>query len=93
MHQDNKDATKYVFDLRQSGIGLPDRDFYLDEKFAEVLAAYRAHIATMWQLAGWGDADAAAGVADRIVALETKIANAQWDKVRNRDPEATFTTI
>ena len=93
VHQDNKDATKYVFDLRQSGIGLPDRDFYLDEKFAEVLAAYRAHIATMWQLAGWGDADAAAGVADRIVALETKIANAQWDKVRNRDPEATYNKL
>ncbi|MCB0914464.1 MAG: hypothetical protein KDC23_02000 [Actinobacteria bacterium] len=90
VHQDNMDSSRYVLDVRQSGLGLPDRDYYLDDKFAESLAAYREHIARMWQLAGWGDAAQAANVADRVVALETRIAEAQWDKVRNRDPQATY---
>lgn len=93
VHQDNKDATQYVLDIRQSGLGLPDRDFYLDEKFAEILAGYREHVAAMWELAGWGDVDQAAAVADRILALETKIAQASWDKVKNRDPEATYNKL
>jgi len=93
VHQDNKDATQYVLDIRQSGLGLPDRDFYLDEKFAEILSGYRAHVAAMWQLAGWGDEATAADVADRIVALEAKIAQASWDKVKNRDPEATYNKL
>jgi len=93
VHQDNKDATQYVFDIRQSGIGLPDRDFYLEEKFQDILAAYRDHIAAMWQLAGWGDEEAATAAAARIVELETKIAQASWDKVRNRDPEATYNKL
>ena len=93
VHQDNKDATQYVLDIRQSGLGLPDRDFYLDEKFAEILSGYRAHVAAMWKLAGWGDEAAAADVADRILALETRIAQASWDKVKNRDPEATYNKL
>ena len=93
VHQDNKDATQYVFDIRQSGIGLPDRDFYLEEKFQDILTAYREHIAAMWQLAGWGDEEAATATAARIVELETKIAQASWDKVRNRDPEATYNKL
>ncbi len=90
VHQDNKDATQYICDVRQSGLGLPDRDFYLDEKFAEILAAYREHIVRMWQLAGWGDETEAESAATRIIELEMSLASAQWDKVRNRDPEATY---
>ena len=90
VHQDNMDSSRYLLDVRQSGLGLPDRDYYLDEKFADVLADYRAHIAAMWELAGFGDAAAAATAADRIVELETQMAQAQWDKVRNRDPQATY---
>ena len=90
VHQDNKDATQYICDIRQSGLGLPDRDFYLDEKFAEILQAYRDHIARMWQLADWSDEASAKDVAGRVVELETALATAHWDKVRNRDPEATY---
>ena len=91
VHQDNMDSTRYLLDVRQSGLGLPDRDYYLDERFADILADYRAHIARMWELAGLpGDA---AGAADRIVALETRIAELHWDKVRNRDPQATYNLL
>ena len=93
VHQDNMDSSRYLLDVWQSGIGLPDRDYYLDDKFADVLADYRTHVAHMWQLAGFGDAEAAAESADRIVALETALAEAQWDKVRNRDPQATYNLV
>ncbi|TXH44529.1 MAG: M13 family peptidase [Actinobacteria bacterium] len=93
VHQDNMDSSRYLLDVWQSGIGLPDRDYYLDDKFADVLADYRTHVAHMWQLAGFGDAEAAADAADRIVALETALAEAQWDKVRNRDPQATYNLV
>jgi putative endopeptidase len=91
VHQDNMDSTRYLLDVRQSGLGLPDRDYYLDEKFADILADYRAHIERMWGLAGLpGDAADSAG---RIVALESKIAEIHWDKVRNRDPQATYNLL
>jgi putative endopeptidase len=93
VHQDNKDATQYICDIRQSGLGLPDRDFYLDEKFTEILQQYRAHIARMWVLAGWGEETEALDVAGRIVEVETALATAHWDKVRNRDPEATYNRL
>lgn len=93
VHQDNRDSSRYLLDVRQSGLGLPDRDYYLDSRFAELLQAYRTHIATMWVLAGLGDQEAAADAAGRIVALETRIAEAQWDKVRNRDPQETYNLL
>ncbi len=90
VHQDNMDSTRYLLDIRQSGLGLPDRDYYLDDRFAVQLAAYREHIATMWQLAGLGDAAAGTDAAARIAALESRIATIHWDKVKNRDPLATY---
>lgn len=91
VHQDNMDSTRYLLDIRQSGLGLPDRDYYSDERFAEIRADYQTHIARMWDLAGLpGDS---AEVAERIVALESRIAGIQWDKVRNRDPQATYNLL
>lgn len=88
VHQDNMDSSRYLLDVRQSGLGLPDRDYYLDERFADILSDYRNHLAAMWRLADLpGDAE---DTAQRIVALETRIAQIHWDKVRNRDPQATY---
>ncbi|HEX8957245.1 MAG TPA: M13 family metallopeptidase [Burkholderiaceae bacterium] len=88
VHLDNKDSTKYVVDFSQSGLGLPDRDYYLkkdDAKMAEALSKYEAHIVKMLVMAGETPADAAAK-AKNIVALETSMAEVQWTKVENRDP-------
>ena len=93
VHQDNMDSTRYLLDIRQSGLGLPDRDYYLEETFAEILDAYRQHIERMWQLAGLGDESAARGAAERVVNLETSLARLHWDKVRNRDPQATYNLV
>ena len=85
VHQDNKNATQYIGDLYQSGLGLPDRDYYLlnDAKFKSIREGYLAHVEKMLTLAGIKDAGKAA---KDIVALETRLAKAHWDKVENRDP-------
>ncbi|SFL76085.1 M13 family metallopeptidase [Rugamonas rubra] len=93
VHQDNKDSTKYVADLYQDGLGLPDRDYYLkkdDAKMADALAKYQLHVAKMLTLAG--DANAAAS-AKAIVALETELAKIQWSKVELRDPVKAYNKV
>jgi predicted metalloendopeptidase len=90
IHQDNKDATKYVADFQQGGLGLPDRDYYLkddDAKLKGIRAEYRKHIEKMLGMAG--DKNAAAN-ADQILALETSIAKIEWDKVALRDPVKAY---
>ena len=93
IHQDNKDSTKYVVDFAQSGLGLPDRDYYLkddDAKLKEARAKYVAHITKMLTMAG--DKGAAAK-AKQILALETALAKVQWTKVQNRDPVKAYNKI
>jgi predicted metalloendopeptidase len=77
VHQDARDPTKYVFDLGQDGLGMPDRDYYLanDPKLRQIRAQYRRHVQRMLALAG--DASAAAD-AKAVVALETVLARGQW---------------
>jgi len=91
--QDNRDSTKYAVGFGQSGLGLPDRDYYLkkdDAKLKEARVRYLAHITKMLTLAG--DKSAAAK-ARQIVALETKLAQAQWTKVQNRDPVKVYNKL
>ncbi|NYE62925.1 putative metalloendopeptidase [Duganella sp. 1224] len=93
IHQDNKDSTKYVADLVQDGLSLPDRDYYLknaDKKLADTLAKYEQHVARMLTLAG--NANGAAD-AKAIVALETEIAKLQWTKVALRDPVKAYNKV
>ena len=95
VHQDNHDSTRYLLDIQQSGLSLPDRDYYLDDKHASTLEALRSHIAKMWSLASFDAGDPAVGsaAADQIIALETKLAEIQWDSVRNRDPHETYNLL
>ena len=81
--QDARESTKYAAYVSQSGLGMPDRDYYLEPKQAEVKAKYQAHVEKMLAMAG--DKNAAAH-AKAVVALETSLAEVQWTKVENRDP-------
>nr|WP_315256665.1 M13-type metalloendopeptidase [uncultured Duganella sp.] len=86
VRQDARESTKYAVYIGQSGLGLPDRDYYLkkdDAKLAAALAKYELHVARILGLSG--DRNAGAN-AKKIVALETQLAEAQWTKVQNRDP-------
>ncbi|WP_374040905.1 M13 family metallopeptidase [Massilia sp. erpn] len=84
--QDARESTRYAVYLSQSGLGLPDRDYYLkkdDARLADVRVQYEAHIGKILSLAGVKDAPAKAKA---ILALETALAEVQWSKVDNRDP-------
>ena len=89
IHQDAREPTRYIVDLAQSGLGLPDRDYYLkdDAKLQRARTEYRAHIETMERLAG---SKTATKDADDILALETELARVQWSRVENRDPVKTY---
>jgi putative endopeptidase len=87
---DAKNPDRYVFMLGQGGLGLPDRDYYLDAKFAEKLAKYEVFVAKMLQLGGWADP---AGSAKAVVAFETKIAKGSWSRIERRDPVKTYNPV
>ena len=84
---DARDSDRHVFSLWQSGTGLPDRSYYLEDRFAEEREAYTDYLETLYTLAGW---DGGAQAAADILALETRLAEAQWTRIQNRDPEARY---
>jgi len=85
--QDAKNPDVYAVGLRQSGLGMPDRDYYLDAKNAKEKAAYQSHIAKMFSLAGESDAEARAKA---VVDFETQIANVSWTRIDSRDATKTY---
>jgi putative endopeptidase len=74
---DDKNPDAYFVNLIQSGLGMPDRDYYVkdDPKLKEIRTAYVAHIGRMLTLAGAADATAKAA---QVMALETQIARVHW---------------
>ncbi len=87
--QDDKDATRYAMFFVQSGLGLPDRDYYTDssERGQQIIAKYQDYIASVLSLSGHENADLAA---QQIFGLERALAAAQWTKVDNRDADKTY---
>ena len=87
--QDPRQSDVYTVLVSQSGLGMPDRDYYLqsDAKFAAIRKAYVAYIARLFTLAQRPDP---AGAGERVLALETTLAKAQWDRARSRDRNATY---
>jgi predicted metalloendopeptidase len=89
---DAKDSTRYLVHLTQSGLGLPDESYYRDEQHAAILAAYPDHIAAMFDLV-YGEESQPnewRATAERIVALEAKLAAAHWDVVKRRDADLSY---
>ncbi len=86
---DEKNSTSYVSYVVQNGLGMPDRDYYLanDPKQQKNRELYQAYVGDLLAAAGEKDAQAAAR---RIVALEKRMAQAQWTRVQNRDAEKTY---
>ena len=87
--QDEKKSDQYITGAYQSGLGLPDREYYLktDAQSLELLGKYQNYITTLLTNAGIKEpADAAA----KILAVEKKIAAIHWTRVQNRDRNATY---
>ncbi len=91
---DRKDPNSYQVGLGVGGLGLPDRDYYLnpDPRFVKIREAYVAHIQRILGFAGVSGADAKAR-ADAILALETALAKPQWDRVKLRDRDKTYNVV
>jgi len=84
-----KDSSSYATHIWQSGLGLPDKDYYFNEteRFTALRAGYIAHIEKMFNLAGIADGKKAA---ETIMALETKLAKFHWTQVQSRDSEKRY---
>ncbi|QAY78838.1 M13 family metallopeptidase [Sphingosinicella sp. BN140058] len=93
VEQDLKDNSQYGVYLGQGGLGLPDRDYYLDDtnpKFVETRAKYQTHVATMFRLAGIPDGE---GKAKRIYDLEKKIAQTHWTRAESRQIDKLYNPV
>ncbi|WP_240099473.1 M13 family metallopeptidase [Thermomonas flagellata] len=91
---DRKNPDRYQVNLGVGGLGLPDRDYYLnpDPRFAKIREAYLAHIQRMLGFAGITGPDAKAR-AEAVLALETALAKPQWDRVQLRDRDKTYNVL
>ena len=89
VNQDSKETTRYILYASQSGLGLPDRDYYLKkgERFKKIRDKYEAHIANIFTLAGIDDAESKA---KRVMEIETELAGHHWTRVENRDRDKTY---
>ncbi len=85
--QDSKDPAHYAVFAGLGGLGLPDRDYYLDAKYADKKVKYEAYVAKMLEMVKYPDP---AGSAKAIVAFETQLAQASWTRIERRDRDKTY---
>jgi putative endopeptidase len=91
--QDEKDPSRYLAHFFQGGLGLPDRDYYLktdNPRFATARDAYKEYLTTIFTLAGESDPDRRA---DKIIALENKIAEVHWPREDMRNVDKTYNVM
>jgi putative endopeptidase len=87
---DVRDTARVAARVDQDGLGMPDRDYYLkddDPRLVQIRGSYRQAIEKLLTLAGQPDA---AGQAQAVLGLETRIAKAQWTRTELRDPVKTY---
>jgi len=86
---DDKNSDIYSINLTQSGLGMPDRDYYLktDKDIVKTRDAYKTYIAQMLTIAGAKDASARA---DKVYALELAMAKASWPAADRRDEDKIY---
>jgi putative endopeptidase len=87
IEQDMKINTQYISYVGQSGLGLPDKDYYFkdDENSKEIRTKYEAHINKMMELAGFNNNSAA-----NIIAIETNLAEASMNRLERRNYEIQY---
>ena len=88
---DDMNSSMNLVQTYQGGLGLGDRDYYLkeDKHNTEIRTKYEAHVAKMFQLAGWTEEEARKAAAE-VMAIETQLAKASYEKVKMRDPHANY---
>ncbi|HET6249591.1 MAG TPA: M13-type metalloendopeptidase [Tepidisphaeraceae bacterium] len=84
---DDKNPEYNTLFISQSGLGLPDREYYLKPIYAEQKKHYQQYVAKMLEMIGWEDPAASA---EKIVAFETQVAEAHWTRAENRNRDKTY---
>jgi endothelin-converting enzyme/putative endopeptidase len=84
---DDRDSDRYVVNIRQGGLGLPDESYYRDDKFAAIREKYLAHLARLLGLAGLPEPERAA---QQVMAVETRLAQGHWERAETRDVLKTY---
>ncbi len=94
IEQDARQNDKYAIYLGQSGLGLPDRDYYLteDQRSKTIREQYLMHVAKMFEMLG-NEAVNAKKMAHTVLKLETQLASASMTLVERRDPEKQYNKI
>lgn len=92
VNNDPGNPERYLVNLYQGGLGLPDESYYHDEKYAAYRDAYVPYISNMLQHAGWAAADADNN-AHTIMKFETDLSKLHWNVVETRDAEKTYNLI
>ncbi|MBA2640345.1 MAG: peptidase M13 [Nocardioidaceae bacterium] len=84
---DGDDATRYIVQLVQGGLGLPDESYYREDAHAELRDAYVQHVSTLLRLVDEPEPGAAAR---RVLELEVRLAKGHWSRVESRDALKTY---
>ncbi|MFJ9037354.1 M13 family metallopeptidase [Streptomyces sp. NPDC102406] len=84
---DDRNSDRYLYNILQGGLGLPDESYYRDEKFAETREKYQAYLTELLTLAEHADPAAAART---VLALETRLAEGHWERAETRDVQKTY---
>jgi len=90
VNTDAKDSDRYLFNLLQGGLGLPDESYYRDDKFAEIREAYVGYLTRMFEL---GDHADPAGAAATVMGIDTRLAAGHWERSETRDVQKTYNLL
>lgn len=88
---DPMNSNQYLVQTYQGGIGLSQRDYYLenDDNTRNIREKYIVHIAQMFEKSGF-TADEAANKRDAVMRVEMRLATSAYDNVKLRDPHANY---
>lgn len=92
--QDEKNSERVISNLYQGGLGLPDRDYYIenDDRSKEIRKQYKDHLIKMFVLMGKSEAHAMSSM-ETILKLETRLAKASRSRVDLRDPQKNYNKL
>ena len=89
LETDLMNSNEYALYAGQSGLGMGNRDYYLDDEHASKREAYRAYLQRLFTLAGVEESAAAAAV-EGVMRVETALAQKMWSKVELRDIQKQY---
>jgi endothelin-converting enzyme/putative endopeptidase len=87
---DSKNSDRYLFNLVQGGLGLPDESYYRDDKFAEVREKYVGYLTRLFGLGGHADPE---GAAATVLRIDTRLAAGHWERAETRDVQKTYNLL